>query len=87
MVRLLEVVVENGLGDQLRPVPPVLVQVCAAVVRQGIQSGGVLVERVLVRALIEQGLESWVLLSCLDATDDLADVVLESGWLASSMRR
>jgi hypothetical protein len=86
VVWLLEVVVEDGLGDQLRLVPPVLVQLCAPVVAQRIQSGGVLVQRVLVRALIEQRLQSWVLLSCLDAANDLADVVLEGCWLAACVR-
>jgi len=83
----LEVVVEYRLGDELGAIAPVLVQLRGPVVAERIQGCPVLVQRVLVRALVEEGLEPWVLLSSLDATDHLADVILESGGLATGMRR
>jgi hypothetical protein len=86
MAWLLEVVIQNGLGDQLRLVASTLVQICAAIVSEWVQSCGVLVEGVLMGALVEEGLESGVLLPCLNASNDLSDVVLESGWLATDMR-
>ena len=87
VVWLLEVVVEYRLGDELRLIAPVLVELRGPIVPERIQGCGVLVQGVLVRALVEERLESRILLSSLDASDHLADVILESGRLAAGMRR
>jgi hypothetical protein len=71
------------LSDQLRLILPILVDDHAAIVAQWVQGVGILLQGILMGPLVEERSESWVLLPVLDATDDLADVVLKSWRLLS----